>query len=912
MTKGTHRLFLPWARRGLAGAITAPLSAAGADMRADVTVTLDVAVGRDAPGARVTDATRDLDVQGLALMGPGDVAGLAPGGIAAMDPPAGAKDMAPNLLPALEFHAPDLPWQFTPGAPEGDQRLSPWIALVCLEDGTEASMSLREDGTHVVTVTPPPDVALSGSHGVLPDLSEAWAWAHVQVTGVADEAQLSTAAVQQVIADEPSRIRSRVICPRNLTPRTSYICALVPVFELGRARALGVSPEDRVLAWDAGTTGPLDVPAYHHWRFSTAEAGDFEALARRLGPQPLGDDVGLRPIDVQCPGFGAPDRARVTRAPDPDGATQGKPFPIAATAVQTVAAVGGALRPAGGTMPDTGPLDAALADVMAQTHSADGRPLVMPPVYGAWAADAGGQGVPAGAPAWLRTLATEVRHRIAAGVGAEIVARHKDALMAEIWEQYSAINQVNARLDRARLSRAVGRVIYDRHLDVSGGVCGGTDPVPDHLAPVLSRVMTQGVTLGEAVDHPAHRPASPAQRRAERRAPPGDRAAARAARAARLAAPPDPRIDEDLAPPEPAVQDVIDDLQAPESFPTPPPVDWPILNDALCKGLDPATTVERRAFALLGPGVKGEIPARSGDALHPVVAAPNLARAMSADLRAMSQDWMLPGLDRVPANAIAMLTPDTAFIEAVMAGANHALTGEMLWRGFPTDRKCTVLRRFWEGSDVDIAPMTAWAGALGTHPATGSRAPGLMLVVRGDLLKRFPQTMIYAARADAQGQKLVPGDVRVPLFRGVPEPDVTFLAFDLTPADVQSSSGGGWFFVVEGPPTQPKFGLDETLDFVPGQDAARAMDTLEDFDWDPTFWGDLLDPGTAADDLRKALDDLRHIPVTRPPNRTLTLPATDGPRAVRWGANAAHMAAICLQRDTRLALHANVLFGETA
>ncbi|MEM6888157.1 MAG: hypothetical protein AAF636_08465 [Pseudomonadota bacterium] len=929
MSTGQHRLFLPWARRGLAGAIKTALPDMPSDPAdpvpvpaAELSIAVDLAVGRDSASVRVDARGRDLAVKGIRLMGPGDVAGLNRETIAKVDPPPGALDMAPNLCPTVEFHAPDLPWQFTPGKVPGSQKLMPWLMLICVEEGTEGTLTVTDDGQHVLKVAPPEGRALSGTAGVLPNLAEAWAWAHVQVTGVAAEAQLSSDALEELLEREPHRARSRIICPRNLSPVTPYICALAPVFEVGRLSGLGLSDAPtRILSWDEATTGPLDVPVYHHWRFSTAIEGDFEALARRLAPQGLDDDLGTRPVDVQRPGFGIRTQTAIIRPPaSRDGSAVGAPdqhFPLIATTEERSTPLGGALRPAGTEPPEGDPLKSDLADIVGVDTAPDGRPLVTPPVYGSWHAGVGLGGLPAGAPPWLSELSTSTRHRIAAGIGAEIVSRHKDALMEDIWVQYSAIAQINSSLDRARLSRAAGRILYRKHLGIDDRVCEARGPVDAHdlFGPVMDRIRTAGDTVGEQLNQDGARPAGPAQRRAERAAPPpasGSKAEARRVRAARLHAGSDPRLEDDLEPLSGEVAQALADVQARGSFAPLDEPDWPAINTALCAGLDPAKTQVRRARGRFAAKAIPERPEASTDPLHPIIAAPRLRRALAKDLRALSQAWMLPGLERLPQNCLSLLEIDRGFIEAVLAGANHALNAEMLWRGFPTDRRATALRDFWEGTGAegDIAEMTDWQGALGTHPAPGSAAPSLMLVIRGDLLKRFPETMIYAAKAmrPARGPlRATPGSVRLPLFRGTLDPDVTFLAFDLDPHEVRETArDGGWFFMVEGKPTQPKFGLDETLESEQGVDAVRDFSTLTSFDWDPTYWGDLLDPDLPDAQLAQALEELRHIPVS-PDNATVTQFAGDN---ARWGANSAHMAAICIQREVRLALHADALFSE--
>ena len=63
----------------------------------------------------------------------------------------------------------------------------------------------------------------------------------------------------------------------------------------------------------------------------------------------------------------------------------------------------------------------------------------------------------------------------------------------------------------------------------------------------------------------------------------------------------------------------------------------------------------------------------------------------------------------------------------------------------------TWLRTFWESVDGarDIPPIAAWApGPLGTHHGA-RRDPGqlLVLIVKGDLLRRYPDTLMTAVPA---------------------------------------------------------------------------------------------------------------------------------------------------------------------
>ena len=94
-----------------------------------------------------------------------------------------------------------------------------------------------------------------------------------------------------------------------------------------------------------------------------------------------------------------------------------------------------------------------------------------------------------------------------------------------------------------------------------------------------------------------------------------------------------------------------------------------------------------------------------------------------------------------------------------------------------------------------------------------TRAPGeqLVLLLRGELLRRYPNSVIYAVKAVRQGRaarlSTDPEDECHPLFRGTLKPDVTFLGFRLTGTDAIADPG--WFFVIQQQPTEPCFGMDE-------------------------------------------------------------------------------------------------------
>jgi len=336
------------------------------------------------------------------------------------------------------------------------------------------------------------------------------------------------------------------------------------------------------------------------------------------------------------------------------------------------------------------------------------------------------------------------------------------------------------------------------------------------------------------------------------------------------------------------------------------PLGLPSVRNGLLGALDPHITVPART----GPRVR--VPQglwSQGDPLEPVMVAPEFPEPMYGALRDLSQEWLLPGLEHVPANTLTVLESNTRFIESYMVGLNHEMGRELLWREYPTDQRGTCFRQFWDLSAVvpqpttdaereelkDVDEIHKWPGAkhLGDTRARGeSRKARLVLLVRGELLKRYPGAVIYAVAAlKGTGGKRKPSTAakseRYPVFRGTLSPDVTFLAFDLTAAEARG--GGtkqGWFFVIQQQPTEPRFGLDESEEWKPGQPK----------DWGDLSWGHLVGETSQA--------SMTHAPVAG--SRPASWSGLD-PLGLKWSASAqsAQIANIALQRPVRVAIHAD-------
>jgi hypothetical protein len=301
-----------------------------------------------------------------------------------------------------------------------------------------------------------------------------------------------------------------------------------------------------------------------------------------------------------------------------------------------------------------------------------------------------------------------------------------------------------------------------------------------------------------------------------------------------------------------------------------------LLRAPLLAALDPAKTVT--------PSVAGPTPraaVANEPELEPMLPGPSFPQPMYEALRDLDPALLLPGCERVPADTVVALESDAAFIEAYMVGLNHEMSRELAWREYPSDERSTSFRTFWAAASLDpraaeqMPPLHRWTlpSTLGSHFMSGTDG-NLVLLVRGELLNRYPGTTIYVTRAAHPGAA---GSERVyPLFRGRLAPDMTFAGFGLTVAKLRAE---GWFVVLEQQPTEPRFGLDEST--VTG----RAPTELAS--WSDLAWGDL-----ATDDAE--LDALVHV-------RLGGRLAAHRIGPLEWGSNAGHMAAIALQRAFRVA-----------
>lgn len=278
-------------------------------------------------------------------------------------------------------------------------------------------------------------------------------------------------------------------------------------------------------------------------------------------------------------------------------------------------------------------------------------------------------------------------------------------------------------------------------------------------------------------------------------------------------------------------------------------LDVPALSATVVAALDPDVTVARRA--LLGIALPERFRTLVVEQFREVMAYPVFDIPMYKPLVDISSELFLPNLNLIEPDSITLLVTNQRFIEAYMVGLGHEFARELLWREYPTDQRGSPFRQFWDVSSYladgdgdlrerlrDIPPLHLWeiASDLGDHDhrqAGGAKRDEVVLTIRGELLKKYPNAVIYAHRADwrrlhdgtpdkSQERKLIDfadpdaptrDELRTPLYEARVDPDIAFFGFDLTPRDAKGETPEdpdhpGWFFVIKERPGEPRFGFD--------------------------------------------------------------------------------------------------------
>lgn len=331
-----------------------------------------------------------------------------------------------------------------------------------------------------------------------------------------------------------------------------------------------------------------------------------------------------------------------------------------------------------------------------------------------------------------------------------------------------------------------------------------------------------------------------------------------------------------------------------------PRLDIAAVGGRVFEAVDPEVTIPKWTWGSVN--IPDRIKEQLQETFVEVMAYPEIDLPMYKPLAEKSSDLFLPNVNFIAQNSISLLETNQNFIESYMVGLNHEFSRELLWREYPTDQRGSYFRQFWEASGFhddknldpealkeklrDIPPIHLWSrfSRLGDHDHReqgGDKEEEVVLVIRGELLKRYPNAVIYAQRAvwkDADGEPILDTTggrtidvtkerdlrplsdaeqsnppralLKTPLYEAQVAPDIYFFGFDLTvcrakggtgredlPVDEVCAGEGvtwddpGWFFVIKERPGEPRFGLDI------GEGGNVEQGKIEV--WNDLAWGDV-------------------------------------------------------------------------
>ncbi|WP_321366318.1 hypothetical protein [uncultured Celeribacter sp.] len=590
-------------------------------------------------------------------------------------------------------------------------------------------------------------------------------------------------------------------------------------------------------------------------------------------------------------------------------------------------------------------------------------PVVAPPLWGARkiAATSAPKPPEEGAPrGWFSELNYTPSHRAAAGLGAEAVRRNQEVLMAEAWSQLAELREINRRLNQTRLAAETGKRLKATKIDAL--------PVAEAsvlASPFKTRLGEPFQKMIRTLDFeaaPEGLTSAALNRIARRKGPLGRKTALRAplpsasltwfsAQRAEAQSFAEFSVPAGLSDTNFIAQlgpiGLTDEEEAVVEFELgrdvtmrPVPLNGAVLGAAR-KALPKMRKVKSRRNAPQVAQVTQVQKQQSLRANRATIApvfnpAPMLQARLKATLdlpeaayqdqtvppqqlvepifdlsgytmlRDISPDAVMPGVSAVPMNSVGLCEVNAGFVESWLVGANAEMAREFLWREYPGRLDGTYFRRFWDTpeGEADIAPISTWKRALGKHQIGPGKDGLLVLLLKAEVLARFPELRIYASsaqwtkrgRREEARHKGRPSKTLSPRFGGWLDKRTAFFAFELKVEEARGEMkpmgpNPGWFFVFE----QPREGV------LFGMDVPRAEDAAAPEVWADLSWSHALD----------ALDGLgmeTHASITRGVGAQ-SLRFDAGLFHETWGRSASAQARITLQRPARVLMHASAMLS---
>jgi len=825
-------------------------------------------------------AVTSVKVPDIVLRGPGDVIGISESMIARREPAPNTVDFEPNYFPYIDFVDPEFAWRYslTPLSSGEKSKVDPWLSLIVLSD--EEITAMTSENIEVIAPLNNKQLFLSISAKYLPDPDLLWANAHVQLSGL-------TGSTEYFIENNPSGHCSRILCMRKLLPEKRYVAFLVPNYAVAVQAAFGLSITDATdaKAWSAENSDAIvKFPIYSHWPFGTSEQGDFESLARALQSFALDKSkVGTRAVDASLTQLTTPNNTH-DRNMEHFFRREGALVPPGFDSNRVLYENESKKLPYTAPMLDS--LNESLKDrttTQSTDDELDDDPLITLPVYGRYfrkteeiKMPANGNHWPGTSP-WVHEMNLDFRYRVTGGFGTEVVQQNQEDYMRKCWEQVGEIRRANEELRRHQAALKISERIKLRHID----------PLCDERFAMLTTPfhthyhITQGdekKNVTEAMQKSGIAPgvfSSPLRRVVHRRVRINNtkpiqsfenklkktNTSSQSSTYSQPGTRPLPynfskKETEFLQAVDKKVQDKVGaaftaerNLYRAQPFasparptqpglsPGPSNAAVPFLQHTESIYVQPVNTgIDFRAMFDIKKAIRGSVDFRLklpegvsiSENLDPIMMAPKIRDAMYRPLVSLNKDYILPGIENLKNNGTTLCEENRRFIESYLVACNHEMGRELVWRHFPTDQRGSVFSFFWDAVQAvnppkDIKDIHTWDQVLGRNKAGLSSSPNLVLIVKSDLIRRYPSTIIYAIKitnagsqprywSDAYPTKNPPIDEEImidPIFRAQVGHDTLCVGFPFSRNEVQGSTRDGeYYFVLQENQDLPRFGLD--------------------------------------------------------------------------------------------------------
>lgn len=394
------------------------------------------------------------------FVGPGDVLSVSPSAVMKVNPAPDSDTFPMQYFPYLEFWEPDFPWRYTPAAPDGN-KLRPWLALVVCKS---SDIDVQRPATGLEYFT------FKGDQESFAEL-------------FVDPSQLHKTAHAQG-RDDKAPDFSRIISLRKdkvmLEPGTMYTALLIPTFETGRLRGLGINEIEDVPAqapaWESTMESqkalhserPLDFPIYYKWTFRSA-SDSFDVLVQKLTSY-KNTKSGIKldvsqmgegfDYDVNSKGRKSISMPAATAPLDSDAKEEPFPSPSRKEEKATYQNLKALL----GNSPVFNENRSAIEGkaFMGEIDPGDDDPMVVPPVYGARHALATELESSDKTKKWVDEINLDIHNRAAAGLGKKVIQNNQEELVNRAWKQVEAVKALNVILYNRLVSMRANQSLYNK------------------------------------------------------------------------------------------------------------------------------------------------------------------------------------------------------------------------------------------------------------------------------------------------------------------------------------------------------------------------------------------------------------------------------------------------------------------